>query len=289
MRARRLLPVLLLVLGLGAGPAAAKPPLWVVRSHGAVVVLFGSIHLLPAGLDWRPPALDDALGKANQIWFELPLTAESDNRAGAASERLGHLPDGASLTGLLPPDEAPKLAAAATRLHCSMRALDQMRPWLAEVTLSVAQDAQSGASAFNGVEDQVQAITPLSVPRRAFETAEQQIGFLADAPMKDQIASLSETLREINDDPASYNRVVGEWMAGDVAGLERDALAPLLKASPVLYERLIAGRNRRWAGIVRGWLTRPGVTVAVVGVGHLVGPDGLPALLRAQGLTVEGP
>ncbi len=50
-----------------------------MRSHGAVVVLFGSIHLLPAGLDWRPPALDDALARADALWFELPITIDSDN------------------------------------------------------------------------------------------------------------------------------------------------------------------------------------------------------------------
>ncbi len=44
-----------LALWLGAGsPAQAKPPIWVVRSPHATLVLFGSIHLLPAGLDWRP-------------------------------------------------------------------------------------------------------------------------------------------------------------------------------------------------------------------------------------------
>jgi len=32
-----------------------------------------------------------------------------------------------------------------------------------------------------------------------------------------------------------------------------------------------------------------GEAVMVVGVGHLVGPDSVPALLRARGIPVEGP
>ena len=32
-----------------------------------------------------------------------------------------------------------------------------------------------------------------------------------------------------------------------------------------------------------------GEAVMVVGVGHLVGPDSVPALLRARGVVVEGP
>ena len=31
------------------------------------------------------------------------------------------------------------------------------------------------------------------------------------------------------------------------------------------------------------------VRIAVVGVGHLIGPDGLPAQLRAKGIRVDGP
>ena len=59
----------------------------------------------------------------------------------------------------------------------------------------------------------------------------------------------------------------------------------------MLYERLIAGRNRHWAETAAPSAAEaPGeTTVVVVGVGHLVGPEGLPALLRGRGLEVEGP
>jgi hypothetical protein len=267
----------------------AKPPVWVVHGRKATLVLFGSIHLLPAQLDWRPPALDAALAQADEIWFELPINADSDNEAAAAARARGGLPSGAHLGDMLTIDGRARLAQAAAQLGCAPEALDRMRPWMAELTLSVAEDSKAGATAYNGVEDQVQATTPLTAKRQAFETAKQQIGFLAGAPIKDQIASLDWTLTEITQDPASYQRVVDDWMAGDVMGLKAEALDPLERISPALYDRLILERNRRWARRLAARLRRPGSIVVVVGVGHLLGPQGLPALLRARGLQVDGP
>ncbi len=112
----------------------------------------------------------------------------------------------------------------------------------------------------------------------------EQIDFLAGAPLSDQIASLEWTLHEIEDDPATYQRVVDEWMGSDLSGLQRDALDPLRRVSPTLYDRLIAQRNHRWAKALKRFFGRRGeTTVVVVGVGHLIGPDGLPTLLRARG------
>ncbi|MFI4935713.1 MAG: TraB/GumN family protein [Caulobacterales bacterium] len=286
--AARLALALCLALG-AAGASSAKPPMWIVRSKGATIVLFGSVHLLPAGLDWRPAALDDAIGKADELWFELPITAASDYEASVASEKRGELKPGQSLYNLLEPDQADKLKRVAIKLHRVPDVIAAMQPWDAELTLSVAEDAESGATAFNGVEEQIQAIAPLAARRVAFENAKQQIDFLAGAPIKDQLASLKVTLHEIEDDPTSYRRVVDEWMAADLVGLERDAITPLKSASPVLYDRLIAGRNRAWVKKLRKRLKKPGLTVVIVGVGHLIGPDGLPTLLRAKGVDVEAP
>ena len=270
-------------------PASAKPPVWVIRSHGATLVLFGSIHLLPAGLDWRPPALDDALVSADEVWFELPINAKAGEEAANVSLMRGALPKDMRLTALMSEDDSARLMQAAVALHCTPEAVDRMQPWMAELTLSVAEDAKSGADASSGVEDQIEALAGPAVARRSFETAAQQIEFLAGAPLRDQVASLNWTVGEIVGDPDSYRRVVDEWMDGDLMGLKHDANDPLQKVSPRLYERLILKRNRAWAGELASRLKKPGKIVVVVGIGHLIGPDGLPALLRARGFDVEGP
>ena len=79
------------------------------------------------------------------------------------------------------------------------------------------------------------------------------------------------------------------WTAGDIAALDQQALQPMLKSSPRLYQVLITQRNAAWVKTIRARLSGSGRTVMVVGIGHLIGPGGVPALLRAEGVAVDGP
>lgn len=286
---RAFLGLLTAALCLASVPASAKPPVWIVRDKDSTIILFGSVHVLPAGLDWMPQQLADALPKADDLWFEIPITAATQQEAATLVQSLGPFPSTDNLSNHLTPAEGQKLRRVADKLSLSLLALDRMRPWLAELMLSNAMDMRVGASATEGVEEKVQALAPPTAHRRAFETTREQIGFLAGAPMDTQVASLDETLSEIEDRPETYGKVVEDWRAGDIAALKADALDPLRDAAPVLYQRLIVERNARWTRTIQQRLAGHGVTVIVVGAGHLIGPDGVPAMLRARGLTVEGP
>ncbi len=282
---------LTLVCALLCAPACslARPPLWIAHGARSTVVLFGSVHLLPAGLDWEPQRLAEALSRADQVWFELPLDAATQMETERAAIARGSLPAGERLSDLLTTDQQARLARVAATLGVALDRLQILRPWLAEMTLSLAADERTGAMASQGVERRIGALAPASARREALETADQQINFLAGAAAPDQIASLDETLQEIEERPAAYSQEVAEWMAGDLAGLTAEALEPLRKAAPAIYDRLITQRNRRWAGAVNRRLDQPGVTVVIVGMGHLLGPGGVPALLRDRGIRVDGP
>ncbi len=266
-------------------PAAAEPAVWTIRDADSTIVLFGSVHLLPGGLDWRPAALDAALADADDLWFE---TLTDDAASGLAARRLGVLPAGESLLARLTPQGRARLQRQGERLGLSPAAVDHLRPWLADLTLSVAALLQDGAVADAGVERTLETAAPAAT-RRYFETPAEQIDFLAGAPEADQLASLEETLRQLEEDPELFTRLVRAWLAGDQAAIEALGVAPIRTLSPVLYERLLAGRNRRWTETILERLAGSGTTVMVVGAGHLAGPDGVPALLRARGVAVEGP
>ena len=125
--------------------------------------------------------------------------------------------------------------------------------------------------------------------RHAFETPQQQIEMFASSPVADQVASLQDTLREIQDDPGAYRRLTQAWLDGDLKAIDKDAVQPLLKISPTLFKALLSDRNAAWGRTLLERLRGRGKVVVIVGVGHLIGPGGLPQLLRDAGVRVDGP
>ena len=289
------LATLLVLPGLvAAGSVAAQPPVWIVSDANSQIILFGSVHVLPASLDnkspdWMPNTVKSALIKAQDVWFELPMDTATTAQVSQLALAKGLLPEGGSLSDQISEAAKERLGRISLRLGFRPDQLDRFQPWLAEASLAVAAFQMEGASGKDGVEQILSRQLGPKVKREAFETPEQQIGFLAGASQEDQLASLEETLRQIDEEPQAYRTLVAAWMAADLATLDAEALQPVRQSTPALYQALIKGRNTRWVQSIRKRLAGRGTTLVVVGVGHLVGPDGVPAQLRALGIAVDGP
>jgi uncharacterized protein YbaP (TraB family) len=284
------IPILAALAGLAfAGAAAAEPPVWVVKDKNSELVLFGSVHILPRGLDWTPPALDRALKAADDIWFELPIDAESEAATSMLATKAGVLPPDQSLFKLLAPKDAELMSKVAAAYDVSPVLLDRLQPWLAEIALAGGAYRRLGADAASGVEKTIAAMATPKARRRAFETPAEQVALLSSGSMDEQIASLRETLHEMDEKPDEFQTLVKAWTDGDIEVLDREALAPIRDTTPGLFRRLVTERNARWTKVLDARLKGRGRTVVVVGIGHLIGPDGVPARLRALGYSVTGP
>jgi uncharacterized protein YbaP (TraB family) len=60
-----------------------------------------------------------------------------------------------------------------------------------------------------------------------------------------------------------------------------------LQSEPQLYQRLLVERNKNWMPKLEALFARRSRALVVVGAAHLVGPDGLLAMLRSKGYKVE--
>jgi uncharacterized protein YbaP (TraB family) len=291
---RRLRAVVAALALLLPAAAWAKPPVWTAHGPGADIVLFGSVHILPHDVDWEPDALKQALSQADELWFEVPIDDAAVLDISRQALAKGMLPEGRNLAGMLSEKGQERLRKAETELHLPAPALERLRPWFADVTIGAADYAREGATSDQGVERQLADAAP-QASRHAFETGAQQIAMFAGLPEAVQVASLEETLRDLDTDPNQWRRLIDAWLKGDMKALEKEGLDEMRRDSPQMFKTLLTDRNGAWLATLSQRLGaapadgRPARIVVVVGVGHLVGPGGVPDLLRAKGFRVDGP
>ncbi len=166
---------------------------------------------------------------------------------------------------------------------------DRLQPWYAELMIQGALFERLGVKGTDGVEQQLWAGLAPDARRVALETPAEQINFFAGAPRKEQVASLEQTLKDAGHAQQDYQILLKAWLGGDLRTLDKEVVGPLKKSSPGLYDRVVAQRNARWVIAIEERMKGSGRTVIVVGMGHLIGPGGVPARLRAAGYEVEGP
>lgn len=304
VRRSSLLVSLLFVALLGPGcatappkPAASAPPadpafIWEVkpaRGQGGTVYVVGSIHLARAGELALPPAMEAAFQRSDALVVEVDVGAMDPSLMQRLIIEKGMLPADQRLSQRLEPETVKLLEAAAKRAGLPMAGLERMRPWVVAVTLSVLELQRSGYEAGQGLDKLFLDRARGSKEIVELETARQQIQLLADLPEPLQDAMLREQLHRSEEPSGGLERLTQAWQAGDAEAMaaqvfQQEHEHPDLRP---LYEKLFYERNARMAEKVGALLEQPRTWFVVVGAGHVVGPEGLLALLQKQGHSVR--
>jgi len=179
------------------------------------------------------------------------------------------------------------LAAIAPTIGFAPAMLEPMRPWLAQVALAVGQMQALGLDPNAGVEVQLLALVQGSSTQMGyFETAEQQIGFLAGMPDDVQARAFEQGLADIADLPVMLDQLVTAWATGDMEALDREINASMRDVAPEAYQTLIVARNQDWIPQIVEIMDGEGTVFIAVGAAHLPGENGVIELLRNEGFGV---
>ena len=151
----------LLVLVMAPAAALALPPVWTVRDHDSTLVIFGSVHLLPDGVAWRPPALDQAIAQADDVWFEAPMDPPGRAAAAKAAQAHAYLSEGQpNLSQMLTATDRARLAKTVALMGAVPSQFDRLQPWYVDLMISQALYDKLGAKQTDGVEEQLWAAVP---------------------------------------------------------------------------------------------------------------------------------
>lgn len=266
---------------------AVTPALFVARDADSEIYIFGTIHLRRPGSAWGGPAAQAALARADTVWTEILMGEGAEQALAQQMIRYGMAPRDRPLSTWLTPDQRTRLAAAARRMNVDPAILEPMRPWLAGLMLSVLPMVQAGYDPEAGVDQAVEEAAPTGARRRAFETAEQQLGFFSQLSPEAEVAFMMDAIDGIEEGVEDLNEMDGAWARGDLESLERMVVTDTRDQSPELYDVILVRRNHAWVETLMEELDGSGVQFVAVGAGHLLGEDGLVELLRARGVPVE--
>jgi len=272
--------------GMGVRNGVDRGVLWRIERDGRSSWLYGTIHVGRG--DWvRPgPTIQKALVQSDTLALELDLRDE------ATAQVMGQPADPALLARMLSGERARRLERQNTEACVPPGTLSKLQPILQVTALAGLAGRADGLYPEFGV-DETLAVSARNgnKPVVALESAAEQLKALTGESEAEEAEQVDAALDELESGKlrGQLKELADVWARSDAARLARypewcDCLKTT--AEQRLMKRLLDDRNPNLAdGIER--LHFGGKRVfAAVGALHMIGPQGLPALMAARGFTV---
>jgi uncharacterized protein len=268
-------------------PAPSKTCLWAIPAEGGAVFLLGSIHFMRAEDYPLPPAMDAAYAASRAVVFETDIGLMQDSRVQARMLELGMLPADRSVFDMIDPQTRRLLEAKLAETGLPGEIVAGFRPWMIAMTLSALEFQRLGFDPNLGVDMHFFEKTKDGRKRiAALETVEFQLQLLAGMNAAAEEAFLALTLQDLAQAPELASDMVRLWRSGDAPGL-RQLLFKTIDQHPDVRDRMLAQRNRAWAGKIEELIRQGEPALVIVGAMHLIGPGSVVDLLQARGYRVE--
>ena len=261
--------------------------LWKVEApSGATAYLLGSLHVLTADAYPLPATIDKAFAESKTLVEEVDLDEMNDPMLMMAALSKAMLTGGETLDQLVSAQTYAEVQKRAQAYGMPMLALQRMKPWLVAITLMAPTLQAAGFKPELGIDRHFfDRAKEKGLKRQALETLAYQLDRFDQMSAKLQEDLLRATIEDLDTQVTGVKDMVRAWSSGDLATMEKMMLTALIE-SPELYQRLLLERNQNWVPHVERCLSEKAGCFVVVGAAHLVGKDGLPALLSKKGYTV---
>ena len=324
---RNLLPILLLAIltwacnrpaGVAASPPApATPPpptksyaptdadralLWQISGNGLASssYLFGTIHIIPEDDYFLPDGLMKAVNDADRMIFEIDMKNMQDPSVMMGLFSKINMNDGLGLKDLLAQPQYDSVATYFTDQGLPFMLFERMKPMF--LSTMVGQDLDmnalqnGGGMTMSGMKSYEMELTEIAQSTdkdiTGLETMEFQLSMFDSIPYEAQANMLMDAVRqdlasEDGDLPNEMEAMVKMYTDQRIAAMA-DMMTDYGGTESRFQELLLTRRNRAW--IPKMETMMKGATTPLlfaVGAGHLGGEDGVIALLRRAGYTVE--
>lgn len=265
----------------------AQSSVWQASKGDNRIYLGGTIHMLRSSDYPLPPEFDQAYAQADSLYFETDIDAMNSPDVQLSLLQQVIYNDGRTLETVLDPEAFSILSEYAATLGLPMFLLQNMKPGMLVSTLELLEFQKLGFTQ-QGVD--------LTFHERAradgkfigsFETIEQQIGFMAAMGEGEESEFILLSLRDMEKIASDIESMISTWRNGDAESLMELFVEDMKQSTPAVFQLMLSDRNNSWLPEIERMLDDADTEFILVGVAHLLGPEGLVQQLQDRGYQVE--
>jgi uncharacterized protein YbaP (TraB family) len=267
--------------------AIAESSIWTVQKGASITYLGGTCHLLRQSDFPLPKEFYTAYNASDILIFETDLSKLKDPPTQQLLMSTAMYTDGSTIQSHLSAQTYNSLKEYCDANGIPLEAISRFKPSIVVVTITAMELMKLGVTE-DGVDSFFyrQAINDKKIIQR-LETVDEQIQFLVGMGEGNEDAFVRHSIKDLKSIKQNYENLVDAWKKGDVNKLNELMVAELETRMPKLYKALITDRNEKWLQSIDTFQKTPQKEFILVGVGHLVGPDGIVEVLRQKGYKVE--
>jgi uncharacterized protein YbaP (TraB family) len=255
---------------------------WKVTSpSGGTLFLGGSAHALRSADYPLPAPYLRAFDASSRLVFETDLA--SNEAASKGLVKAGRYPKGDSLKNHVDPRTYSYVRRFFALQNVPEQKFDSYRPWLIDMILEAppTENSQIGVEQFL----KRRALTNHK-PITGLESAQEHMAPFVGLNDREGEALLLIHFINLGRTNSGGGNILDSWRRGDVDALAR-SMRDAYQDFPAFADRIITARNHRWIPKIEGFIKSGQTYFVIAGAGHMGGSEGVVALLRGRGYTVE--
>jgi len=266
---------------------AADTSLWKVQLHKSVTYIGGTCHVLRK-MDYPlPEEFVKAYEDSDVIVFETQLEELNSPKTQEMIIRKGIYNDELSLDKVLSTQTYDRLRQYCEALGIPVFSLNKLKPSMVVLTLLGLELQKLGINQ-TGVDHYFHHKATMDGKKiEGLESVNEQIEFVLSMGQGSEDDFIDHSIKDLKKTRQIISELISAWKQGHEDKLYKLYIAPMKKDYPNLYATLIAERNREWLPKIERYLRTPQNEFILVGVGHLVGEDGIIDHLRRSGYRIN--
>jgi uncharacterized protein len=265
-----------------------KSLIWEIKGKGLnqTSYLYGTIHMIGKKDFFLSEGTKKSFDRARQVAFEIDMEEMSNIMALIPLLMQSFMKNDTTLSDLLSKEEYAQVEAHFKKVGLPMMFLNRIKPMFLS-----AMDPQSMGGGMDKGDivsyemEFMEMAQAQKKPIEGLETAAFQMSMFDSIPYRVQAKMLLESIEsKEHEGDSQFDQLVELYKQQDIQAMQ--SMMDEDQTTNTYQNLLLGNRNRKWIPIMEKMMQNQ-ATFFAVGAGHLGGAQGVIALLRAAGYSVE--